>query len=92
MAREAYEAIAAGLEDAIVLVKGAVSRGVAGEQPAGDLDVAAARRKAGLSQAEFASTSKAEQGNDREVGTGAATTDWSGSGAIESDRQESWQG
>lgn len=76
MTSEAFEGIAAGLEDAIAYARGDTSRGVAGAYPAGDLDVAAVRRKTGLSQARFASAfgvSKAtlvkwEQGQRRPTG------------------------
>jgi|tagenome__1003787_1003787.scaffolds.fasta_scaffold19153352_1 putative transcriptional regulator len=54
MPSEAFDAIAAGLEDAIAYAKGDISRGAAGHHATEQIDVAAVRRKTQLSQAEFA--------------------------------------
>lgn len=76
MPSEAFEAIKAGLEDAIAYGKGDGSSGVASRHPSIQLDVGEVRRKTGLSQAAFAQTfgvSKAtlvkwEQGQRRPTG------------------------
>jgi putative transcriptional regulator len=73
---EAFDAIAAGLEDAIAYAEGYESRGIASRHATEQLGVAAVRRKTQLSQAEFARTfgvSKAtlvkwEQGQRRPTG------------------------
>ena len=54
MAKEAYDAILEGLNDALAYAKGDKSKGVAHALPVGAPDVRAARQRLGLSQAEFA--------------------------------------
>ncbi len=50
MSKNAFEKIKAGLEDAIAYAEGDASRGIAHQA----IDVAAIRKKLGLSQAQFA--------------------------------------
>jgi putative transcriptional regulator len=54
MSKKAFQAIAAGLEDAIMLGKGASARGRVRKVRAPEVNVATTRGKLGLSQEDFA--------------------------------------
>src|SRR5262249_12099412 len=54
MSRKAFEAIQAGLEDAVALARGDKRRGRERRVSVPDIDVAATRAKLGLSQGDFA--------------------------------------
>jgi putative transcriptional regulator len=56
MASEAFEAIREGLDDAIAYTKGDSTRGRASRHPTAEIDVAAIRRRTGMSQARFCAT------------------------------------
>jgi putative transcriptional regulator len=56
MTKEAYEHIAAGIEDATAYLKGDKSRGRAHHIDVEMIDIAAARKKLGMSQNVFAET------------------------------------
>lgn len=56
MARKAFEKIMAGLEDAIAYAEGDTTRGVTHKIEIHEVDVAALRKRLGLSQARFAAT------------------------------------
>src|SRR5262245_27119260 len=56
MARKAFDAIAAGLKDAIAHARGEAGRGRVRRVRVPDVDVSAVRAKLGLSQEDFAAT------------------------------------
>ena len=56
MARKAFEKIMSGMEDAIAYAAGDTKRGVAHKVEIHEVDVAALRKRLGLSQARFAAT------------------------------------
>lgn len=56
MARKAFEKIMAGMEDALAYADGDTARGVAHRVEIQEVDVAALRKRLGLSQARFAAT------------------------------------
>jgi len=80
MARKAFEAIEASLEEAIAYNKGRAAGARVRTYPAGPLDIVAIRHKVGLSQAEFcaafgfskATLTKWEQGQRRPTGPARA--------------------
>ena len=53
MTNEAFDAIEAGLKDAIAYARGDTSRGNGRDYPTADLDIVADRRKTGLSSAQL---------------------------------------
>jgi len=65
MSKKAFEAIAAGLKDAIALGKGAKARGRAHKVRMRDVKVADTRGKLGLSQEEFAAAFGCHGGSTR---------------------------
>jgi putative transcriptional regulator len=56
MARKAFEKIMAGMEDALAYAEGDATRGVAHKVEIHEVDVAALRKRLGLSQVRFADT------------------------------------
>jgi putative transcriptional regulator len=56
MARKAFEKIMSGMEDALAYAEGDTSRAVAHKIEIHEVDVAALRKRLGLSQARFAAT------------------------------------
>jgi putative transcriptional regulator len=56
MARKAFEKIMAGMEDALAYAEGDATRGVAHKVEIHEVDVAALRKRLGLSQVRFAAT------------------------------------
>jgi putative transcriptional regulator len=56
MTKEAYDHIAAGLEDALAYAKGDKSKGATHVIDTATVDIAAARKKLGMSQDKFALT------------------------------------
>ena len=56
MARKAFEKIMAGMEDALAYAEGDTTRGTAHKVELHEVDVAALRKRLGLSQTRFAAT------------------------------------
>ncbi len=65
MAKEAFDSIMAGLSDAVAYAKGDKSRGTAHVVEVPTVDVAAARKKLGLTQEGFASVFRVSVGTVR---------------------------